>query len=227
MGSYLGRNFEQKTSRNRDRSMRRLYSHSADIDFSSRSSCSCARNKNILYESRCARNTKNKRKRAKFRVSEAEEEHATVRISRSLVPVLCEICILYNAYDDNFVSNILLPRLDNELPMILHLRRILSGQERRLNSWQGMELEDRDDCKKVAVVVLSDHYLQDIQRTSQYQKIHRCHKTLIIQVGRTTTSDVPYKLFGRICIKISWFTWPEHKDERVGFWNVFTSHIDP
>ncbi len=211
MASYLGRIYAQESLGNSDSSMsQRWYSHSDDID----SSCSCS--------SECSSVSVDITGRPRRKIS-----YYVQTLKPSIVPILREIYILYNAYDDNYVSNILLPRLDNDLPMIFHLRWILSGQERHLNSWPAMELKDRDDCKKVAVVVLSDHYLQDIQRTSQYKEIHRCHKTLIIQVGKTTTSDVPYKLFGQICIKISWFTWPEQKDEPVGFWNVFTSHIDP
>ncbi len=229
MGSYLSRSFEQETSRNRDRNVsQRWDSHSADIVY-----CSHSPRKDILYESRCARNESlctanikdSKFTRVLQPLSDRELQENVPTLKLSIVPLLRKIYILYNAHDANFVNNNLQPRLDNE-PRI-HLRRILPGQERHLNSWRGIELKDRRNCKKVAVVVLSDHYLQDIERTSQYKEIHRCHKTLIIQVGQSTTSDVPYKLFGQICIKISWFTWPEQKAERVGFWNVFTSHIDP
>ncbi len=147
--------------------------------------------------------------------------------STHIVP-LREIYILYNVHDHNFVSIILRPKLDGESTVIhlqtmpcrdRHLRSCLYYLDKNLSSRCSTE---QGNSHNTVVIVLSHRYLQDIERSSECKKIHRCHKTFIIQLGEVTESDNLYEFIGP---KFNWFRWPEQEDERVGFWNIFTWHI--
>ncbi len=157
-------------------------------------------------------------------------EHSRYWDSSSIKPFY-EIYILYNAYDDDFVSKILRPKLAGILVderYVIQPCRILPTDT--LHAWDDIPLRDRHDLQKV-IVVLSDRYLHVIGRSSEYKRqrvkeIHRCHETLIIQLGEIT-SDVLDKVFGQTSPKINWFAWPKEEDERLSFWRSFAFHINP
>ncbi len=154
-----------------------------------------------------------------------------------------EIYILYNAYDDDFVTKILRPKLTGMQfgeRYVTHPCRIRPTDT--LYTWHDIPvhvpLRDRHDLQKV-IVVLSDRYLQVIGQSSEYKsqsnspnlwrvkEIHRCHGTLnMIQLGEIT-SDGLDELLGQAPPKINWFTWPKQEDESLGFWRIFAFHINP
>ncbi len=133
-----------------------------------------------------------------------------------------EIVVLYNEHDKDVVAKLSVT-LSRGCSYVINARSTDT-----LESWQRLH------SRLKVVVILSDSYLQAIGQSSEYKSIntrstirsiHRRPETLIIQLGEIT-SEILDGIYGQTWPNINWFRWPEREDERVGFWNTFTCHIE-